>query len=471
MTDTPRPSVSFSPDCIGHLLDVLARMAAGATDERLTISPLNDELDAIAFGINVLVGELQWTGQKMAEAERQATLELQRAKEHAERANEAKGIFLRNISHEIRTPIAAMLAVAELLTSSRLSEEDRMALVDRLRSNGRALLSLLGNVLDLSKLEANHLDLVTEVVSPLDLLREIVESLEASVRRKNIDLTIDVERDTPLAIECDRMRLRQILVNLIDNAIKFTSRGSIRISLRPSLEGSHTIVIDVADTGVGIAEGQQTHLFEPFTQANASIGPAYGGTGLGLALSRRLAQRLGGTLVLLRSAPGGGATFRLTLRSGVTAIAPAAGRTAVSEPESEQTLEGLRVLLAEDNEDLQSAMGRLLTLLGASVDSAFDGHEAIALVFAKSYDIVLMDVWMPRLDGLEATRLLRSRGCHLPIIALTADATTERRSAALDAGCDTYLSKPFESDDLIAAIHTLMRDPRPGGESAHLESA
>jgi len=393
------------------------------------------------------------------------------AKEHAERANEAKSIFLRNISHEIRTPIAAMLAVAELLTSSRLSEEDRTELVDRLRANGRALLSLLGNVLDLSKLEANRIELVTEVVSPLDLVREIVQSLETNIRRKSIDLSIDVEHDAPLAIECDRPRLRQILVNLIDNAIKFTSHGSIRVSLRASPEGAHALAIDVADTGIGIAEGQQAHLFEPFSQANAEIGTAYGGSGLGLALSRRLAERLGGTLVLLRSTPGGGATFRLALSGGVAATSPVPARTAVSEPEAEQTLEGLRVLLAEDNEDLQSAMGRLLTLLGATVDSAFDGHEAVALALARPYDIILMDVWMPRLDGLEATRLLRSHDCQLPIIALTADATTERRSAALDAGCDTYLSKPFESDDLIAAIHTLMREPRPRLAGSHLESA
>jgi len=463
--------VSFPQECIARMLDVLARMAAGATDQRLPISQKHDELDAIAFGINVLVGELQWTGRRMAEAERQATAELQRAKENAERANEAKGIFLRNISHEIRTPIAAMLAMAELLTSSRLTDQDRADLVDRLRANGRALLSLLGNVLDLSRLEAHHLELVPEVVSPLELVREIVQSLEANIRRNGIALSVDVEHDALLSIEIDRARLRQILVNLIDNAIKFTAHGVIQISLRAVPDESDALAIDVADTGIGIAEGQQAHLFEPFVQADASIGPAYGGTGLGLALSRRLAERLGGTLVLLRSTAGGGATFRLTVRGGHAGVSPAPALTAFNEPRADQTLEGLRVLLAEDNEDLQRAMGRLLTLLGASVDSAFDGHEAVSLVQSHSYDIVLMDVWMPRLDGLEATRLLRSRGCRVPIIALTADATTERRGAALDAGCDTYLSKPFESDDLIASIHALMRESRSRLDGSRLEPA
>jgi len=432
---------------VAELLRVVELMAAGDTDQRLRISDRHDELDAIAHGINVLVSELGWATARVIEAQEERAAA-------AERASAAKNMFFRNLSHEIRTPIAAMLGFADLLSSGDPAEPLRVNLIKRLQANGLAVLSLLDDVLDLARLDANKVVLKPEQVCVVDLVREVLASLQVDSRAKGLLMRVEAADETLGSIRTDRYRLRQILVNLATNAVKFTQTGSITASLASA--GDDQWTIDLTDTGIGITQDQRAHLFEPFEQANASIAQAYGGSGLGLALSRKLAEQLGGTLVLLHSAPGEGSTFRLTLKP-LKAMEPAPAPEA--EEKAGSGIEGLRLLLAEDHRDLHVALRELLEHAGATVESVHDGREAVERVQAGVFDVVLMDLRMPNMDGLQATRALRNQGYDLPIIALTADPATLRRAEALHAGCDACLSKPFTPDDLISAIR-LSAHPR-----------
>jgi signal transduction histidine kinase len=444
------PFVTDANNRVAELLRVVELMAAGDTGQRLAISDKHDELDAIAYGINVLVGELGWATARVIEAqeERAAT---------AERASAAKNMFFRNLSHEIRTPIAAMLGFADLLSSADPAEPLRVDLIKRLQANGLAVLSLLDDVLDLARLDANKVVLRPEPVCVVDLVREVLASLQVDSRAKGLLMRVEAADEALGAVRTDRYRLRQVLVNLATNAVKFTHTGSITASLGADA-GQEQWTIDLTDTGIGITQDQRAHLFEPFEQASASIAQAYGGSGLGLALSRKLAEQLGGTLILLHSAPGEGSTFRLTLTSLKEAepIEPAA---APANEKAASGIEGLRVLLAEDHRDLHVALRALLEQAGATVESVHDGREAVERVQSGVFDVVLMDLRMPNMDGLQATRALRNQGYELPIIALTADPATLRRAEALTAGCDACLSKPFKPDDLISAIR-LSAHPR-----------
>ena len=449
-----RPTLEFSRDRIAEFLNILEAMACGDTGKRLMISDRHDELDAIAHGINVLVSELDWATARVIEAQEERTAS-------AERESASKSIFLRNMSHEIRTPIAAMLAFTDLLASADSERQDRMDLLRRLQANGLAVMSLLDDVLDLARLDANKIVLMAEPVSVIDLVREVLASLDIGARTKGLELRVDVTNDALGVLVTDRFRLRQILVNLVANAVKFTEAGGVAVSLR----ATHAIddgywTIDISDTGIGITEDQRAHLFEPFEQATASIARAYGGNGLGLALSRKLAEQLGGHLVLHDSTPGEGATFRLTLRPLKAEPSPdtsPGGRVSLS---STRAIASLRVLLAEDHRDLNDALRESLQRAGATVETARDGQEAVTKTMSAAFDVVLMDLRMPNMDGVQATRALRKQGCQLPIIAFTADPATLRRAEALDAGCDACLSKPFKIDDLIAAILLSTRSPK-----------
>ena len=452
----------FERDRIYALLDGLESMAGGDVRSTVRISPARDELDALAFGINALADELRFANARMNEAERRTAEEWLRAKERAERANEAKSVFLRTASHEIRTPIAAILGIADLLAIGSESDEDRADLVDRLRANSRALLTLVSNVLDLSRLEADKIELSIESVSLLDLLSEVVHSLEAESRKKRLSVRIETTATAAVSIDTDRMRLRQILVNLVANAVKFTARGGVVVALREERIGvERRITIDVSDTGIGIDVNQREHLFEPFGQADPSVARAFGGSGLGLALSSRLAEQLGGRLVLLASEPGRGSIFRLTLETLHTDAIIAGGHNVDARNGREapkRVLDGLRILLGEDNADLQLAIGRSLTIDGASVSYASNGHEVIEMACADVFDVVLLDIVMPVMNGLQAARVLRERGLRTPIIAISADASPDTLAASIDAGCNTHLCKPFEPTDLTASIRFLRRE-------------
>jgi CheY-like chemotaxis protein len=421
-------------------------MAAGDASEMIPLSSSRDELDAIAHGINVLADELRWANA---------------------RASEAKTVFLRTASHEIRTPIASILGIVDLLGHDRVGESDRGELLARLRVNCQALLSLVTNVLDLSRIEADKIALTFEAVSPLELVQEVVRSLEQDARAKGVAVRIQFEMSAPATISTDRLRLRQILVNVIANAVKFTPSGEIRISLALD-EGAERkrLAIDVADTGIGIAPAQIEGLFQPFGQAD-TVARVHGGTGLGLALSRRLAEQLGGELVLVSSEVGRGTTFRITVDARVSHLAGgnrASSRVSTRALSDPPVLTDLRVLLVDDHPDLRLAIGRALGLEGAALQYATNGHEAIEKAGQSTFDVIVMDLLMPAMNGLDATRAIRSAGNRVPIIAISADATPGARTAAIDAGCNAFLCKPFDSGDLIASIRFLHQ----GSESVGL---
>ena len=450
----PRLPLAFTSQRVADFLDMLERTAAGDTSKRLVISEQHDELDAIAHGVNVLVGELGWATARVIEAQEERAVS-------AERANASKNIFLRNMSHEIRTPIAAMLGFAHLLATPTLAPEERSDLLCRLQANGEAVLSLLEDLLDFARLDAHKVVLSPESVCVIELVREVLASLEIASPAKGLLIQIDATLEALGSLRTDRYRLRQILVNVLSNAIKFTEAGRILVSLRTTRhDNGEQWTIDMTDTGIGLAPEQQQDLFEPFAQANASIGKVYGGNGLGLALSRRLARQLGGELILLRSAPGEGATFRLTLRPLDASSTEGAVSVAEKPNEAAATINGLRVLLAEDHPDLHLSLRKLLEREGATVESAYDGREAVAKGVSATFDVILMDLRMPEMDGFQATRTLRSEGCGVPIVALTADPATVHRAEAVDAGCDGCLSKPFKLEDLIASIRGSSRRQR-----------
>jgi CheY-like chemotaxis protein/two-component sensor histidine kinase len=316
----------------------------------------------------------------------------------------------------------------------------------------------------LSRLDADKMDLTIEPVALADIAREVARSLEPDANRKRITLRVDTD-SIPIVVETDRLRIRQILVNVIANAIKFTSRGGVVVSVaeEDAASAKRRIVVDVTDSGIGVHPDQREHLFEPFGQANASIARMHGGSGLGLALSSRLAERLGGTLTLVSSELGKGSTFRLTLNKVPTRATPHNGTydaTGSTPPvQVRGVLEGLRVLLTDDNPDLQVAIGRVLKIHGAAVEYASDGREAVHAARSGRFDVLVMDMLMPHTNGLEAARTLRRDGYDVPIIAISADASPESRAAAADAGCDAYLSKPFEPSDLTSAIRFARRTP------------
>jgi signal transduction histidine kinase len=443
--------LELAGDRVAEFLKVLEMMAAGDMEKRIHISDRHDELDAIGHGINVLVGELGWATGSVVEAEQERA-----ARE--ERETWAKKVFFRNMSHELRTPISAMLGFAELL-STGAANIDREELLKRLQANGRAVLSLLDGLLDLAKLDADKIVLLPEPVSVVDLVREVLASLQLESRAKGLQMRVEAADEALGALRTDRYRLRQILVNLASNAVKFTDVGSITVTLRVTSSLDNEWVIDFTDTGIGIVREQQARVFEPFEQTHDSTARSYGGNGLGLALSRKLAVQLGGSLVLLYSAPGEGTTFRLTVRPLKAAPTVDTPPAPVKEPVADPvpSIAGLRLLLAEDHRDLHLALRALLEQAGATVESVHDGREALARVSVSEFDAVLMDLRMPNMDGIQATRALRSQGYAVPIIALTADPATFRRVEALNAGCDACLSKPFTPDDLISAIRLSTR--------------
>ena len=427
---------SFPSDRVVRLMDVLERMAAGELDARAEISPAHDVLDAIAHSVNVLVAELRY-----------AVDGVRRARDDAERANHEKSTFLRNVSHEIRTPIAAILGLADLLAQPDLPGPRQSKILERIQSNGRSLLSLIEEILDLSRIEAGKMAFDRVEVAPHSLIAEVIGNLAAQAAEKGIRLEVSEEVGTPRRITTDPARVRQILTNVIGNAIKFTADGRVAVHMR---DEAGRLCVDVRDTGIGVSEEERPRLFAPFGQADSSIARRFGGAGLGLALSQRLCEGLGGQLSLMESRPGVGSTFRIALP--LDKPGPEARNVAPPATPASPSLDGVRILLADDNEDIRESTAALLEMSGATVHLAIDGEQALGSALASSFDVILMDVRMPRLDGLEVTRRLRMAGYDTAILALTADAVKEHRDECLAAGCDDYITKPISYRHLLDRI-------------------
>lgn len=400
--------------------------------------------------------------------QRDLLAQLEHSRAEAVDANRAKSDFLANMSHEIRTPLGAVLGFSELLMEEGVSEREKQIYMTTIRRNGQLLSALIDDILDLAKVESGRIDIENIEFALGELLSEVVSVLEPQATRKGLPLLLERGADLPSMIRTDPIRLKQILMNIIGNAIKFTSFGSVQARL----SGCHThdktceLKIEVEDTGIGISDKQAANLFQPFTQADTSTTRRFGGTGLGLVLSRQLARAMGGDLKLKWSVPGGGSCFEISVRVEVVANMPNASKaleTAAGE-ECGGPLNGRRILVVDDSLDNQLLIGRTLKLLGAQIDLANDGFEAVHKALQSEYDVVLMDLQMPKLGGFEATRILREKGYTRPIVALTAHALKEDRHRCLNVGCTDYLTKPIERTHLVQVLERIA--PRAGESSS-----
>ena len=380
---------------------------------------------------------------------------LKQAERAAESASSSKSAFLANMSHEIRTPLGAIIGFSELLRDPELTVDQREQYVQTVMRNGQSLTRIIDDILDLAKVEAGRLD-IEDVEFRLDaLLEESLDLFRDKARRKGISLKFEIQPGVPTYAASDPTRLRQILINIVGNAIKFTTTGGVRVEVAAHVEGANAdFEILVHDTGIGLTAAQRDKLFAPFVQADNSTTRRYGGTGLGLVLSRRLAEALGGDIVVQQCGENVGCTFRITFRGRVPAdqASTREGERGQAPAAKAFRLRGLRVLMAEDSIDNQFLITEVLKQYGAEVTIAQDGEEAIEKARLGAIDVVLMDIQMPRVDGYVATRALRAIGFEKPIIALTAHAMHEERVRTRAAGCDAHLTKPLNRRELIETI-------------------
>ncbi|MCI3133651.1 hybrid sensor histidine kinase/response regulator [Phenylobacterium aquaticum] len=385
---------------------------------------------------------------------------LEEAKAEAESANQAKAEFLANISHEIRTPMNGVLGALHLLDAEPISAEGR-ELMRRANDCGRMLSQLLNDVLDFSKIEAGQLDLTPEPMSVVAALEGVMGLLGTDAASKGLDFRAEVQGQD-LWIEADPLRLRQAMFNLLGNAIKFTASGGVtaRLSLRAVSDGTRRVRLEVQDTGIGIAPAVQSKLFERFRQAEGSTARRFGGTGLGLSITRALVEMMGGHIGF-SSREGQGSTFWIDF------VAPAAEPVAEAALH-DQVLQGLRVLVVEDNATNRLVARTLLGRLGAEVAEAEDGAAGVEAARAGAFDLILMDVQMPVMDGVEATRVIRSLGgavAAVPIIGLTANVMVHQQTAYLAAGMNGVVAKPISAAALLTEIARLMTETEVAPEA------
>ena len=383
---------------------------------------------------------------------------LKEAKDAAEVASSTKSAFLANMSHEIRTPLGAVLGFSDLIVNQEMTDPERANCVEVIKRNGRLLSNIINDILDLSKVEAGKLEVERIDIPISEILLELTSLLSLEAIEKSIKLRIVTDGPLPTTVHSDPLRLRQILLNIIGNAIKFTARGSVTVTVNVE-EPSGLLAFKIVDTGEGIPSEQAAKLFAPFTQADVSTTRRFGGTGLGLVLSKKLANALGGDVQLRESQVGTGSTFLVTVDPGTSdkveiLEAPVPSIETQTKQENKINLEHLKILVVDDSPDNQALIKKILKTTGASVETANNGREGFERAKDGFFDLVLMDLQMPEMDGYEATRELRKIGYAKPIIALTAHAMKEERKKCLENGFDRHLTKPIDRQHLLEALST-----------------
>ncbi len=376
--------------------------------------------------------------------------EMARAREQAEQANQAKSIFLATIGHELRTPLSSVLGYAELMRDSRCGEQDSKDHLDVIIRNATHLGELMSDIIDIGVIESGKLSISK---SPSILRQEVdwvVDQLQETAASKRLDFRVKCDVRLPEFVCIDPKRFRQVLVNLLSNALKYTQAGHVSLSVYRMQDD---LIVDVADSGQGISCADAHRIFEPFRRCFvATESKMQTGVGLGLYLSRKLCEAMGGDLNLIETSLGKGSLFRARIGDWDLATMKSTLESNVQRREVAGSLCGNRILVVEDNIDLQRLMTRLLAGTGAQVSVAENGQEAVDLALKENFDVILMDVQLPILDGYSATKILRSKKYKGSIIALTAHATKGERERSAAAGCDTYLCKPVHRQVLFSSI-------------------
>ncbi|MGZ8701010.1 MAG: ATP-binding protein, partial [Gaiellaceae bacterium] len=403
-------------------------------------------------------------------AEAGAEASMASARDKATEASRLKSNFLTHMSHEIRTPMNGVIGMIEMLLDTDLDDSQR-AQIETVRDSGEALLAVINNILDFSKIEAGMSELEHTDFSLQTVVEDVVDLLIVSARAKGLRLQTAIGTSMPAVVRGDAGRLRQVLVNLVGNAVKFTEAGEVvvRIVAAETIGAETFVRFEVSDTGDGIAADKLELIFQPFVQADSSTSRKYGGTGLGLAISSELVALMGGECGAT-SVRGAGSTFWFTVRVHAVTVplpqtvdrAPVQPDTAVLAASAQP--HGRRLLLAEDNLINQKVAVAMLSGAGYHVDTVLDGAAAVEAFAAHSYDAILMDCQMPELNGFEATAAIRAReggGRRIPIIAMTAGAFSEDRELCLDSGMDDYLSKPVRRAELLAVVAQSVGDSGP----------
>ena len=412
----------------------------------------------------IIESQLEEARQELEKRVEERTLQLaqslereKEAKELAENASQAKMQFLANMSHEIRTPMNSILGFSELLVSGKHTELEEKEFLMRIRTNGIQLLHLIDDILDLSKFEAGQIPVHKSSFSLQHLVDDVISSFIPALKSKGIDLQLIYKSDAMDSVFTDAHRLRQILTNLLSNSIKFSQAGIVKLTIgtEKDLNDKTSLVVDVEDSGIGISKENQQNLFKPFSQGDSSVARKFGGSGLGLALSKRIAEALGGRLELKKSTPGSGSHFCFTIpmdKPHVEAVVKDPIIQSSDDLVFNNEFSNRKILLAEDSPDNAYLICHYIKSIGATIDVATDGHQAVKMANQHDYDCILMDIQMPGMDGLEATRRIRHQGYKKPIIALTAHALPVESERSLQAGCDLHLTKPIKKKELLGTL-------------------
>jgi signal transduction histidine kinase/HPt (histidine-containing phosphotransfer) domain-containing protein/ActR/RegA family two-component response regulator len=457
-----------SQDELGQLAAAFNRMTQDLKSSHEQLEQRVEQAEITSHELERMVAELQELNEG-----------LKAARLAAEAANVAKSRFLANMSHEIRTPLNAVLGFTDLLrkSGSQCREDERADYLETIHTSGKHLLGLINDILDLSKIEAGRLEVEQVRCSPYAIVSEIVSVLRVKALEKNLTLDYHWRSVVPETIRTDPARFRQLLMNLVSNAIKFTETGKVEIFAELRQDNPvPELVVEVIDTGVGIPADKFEAIFDPFVQADNSVTRQFGGTGLGLTISRRIAQALGGGIRVWSEA-GKGSRFTVTIATGpldgvqiLTApLADGLRSQRLQSPEALPSLGGVRVLVVEDGDTNRKLIGLVLQRSGVKVTMAENGRIGADLAIKHPFDLILMDMQMPVMDGYTAATLLRQHGLTIPIIALTAHAMKGDQGKCRAAGCSGYITKPIDADLLVRTVAAALGDTcrKPGQDGGN----